>query len=174
MFDIHGHVYTNSSKSLSGLPCHSPRLSCYDFIEKTRSGIPSGFHRFMWNPLHETSTRSNTTSVILTMSNCTVTLRQTLKRFKYSHMDISHWWIQGEVSFSVQFLSFWCSFRQKSYQIRMHSSRMRTTRGSSRRGCLPQCMLGYTPPPQVWAWRPPGCDRQTCKNITFANFVCGL
>ena len=35
---------------------------------------------------------------------------------------------------------------------------MRTTRGSSHPwgGCLPQCMLGYTP--QVWAWRPPhGC-----------------
>ena len=22
-------------------------------------------------------------------------------------------------------------------------------------GCLPQCMLGYTHTPQVWAWRPP-------------------
>ena len=56
----------------------------------------------------------------------------------------------------------------------MHSSRMRTARGSSRpRGGLPQCMLGYTTPPGVgletpprcgprdslvWAWRnPPGC-----------------
>ena len=72
-------------------------------------------------------------------------------------------------------------------------------------GCLPQCMLGYTP--QAWAWRPPArtlnlppwygpgdpppdqtpqpplrygpgdppVDRMTdkCKNITFANFVCG-
>ena len=58
---------------------------------------------------------------------------------------------------------------------RMHSSRMRTARSSSRqsgRG-LPQCMLGYTnplpgcgprdppgmgletSPPRVWAWRPP-------------------
>ena len=39
---------------------------------------------------------------------------------------------------------------------RMHSSRMRTARSSSRQvgeGVLPQCMLGY--PPQVWAWRPP-------------------
>ena len=57
---------------------------------------------------------------------------------------------------------------------RMHSSKMRTARGSSHRGGLPQCMLGYThhhtpgvgletplPPgvgletPQVWAWRSP-------------------
>ena len=34
----------------------------------------------------------------------------------------------------------------------MHSSRIRNTRSSSHRGCLPQCMLGS---PQVWAWRPP-------------------
>ena len=51
---------------------------------------------------------------------------------------------------------------------RMHSSRMRSARSSSRLlgggACLPQCMLGYTPHrcgpgdiPQVWAWRPPGC-----------------
>ena len=31
---------------------------------------------------------------------------------------------------------------------------MRTTRSSSRRDGLPQCMLGYTAP-RVWAWRPP-------------------
>ena len=43
---------------------------------------------------------------------------------------------------------------------RMHSSRMRTARSSSRLlggGCLPQCMMGYPPgldTPQVWAWRP--------------------
>ena len=59
-------------------------------------------------------------------------------------------------------------------ETRMHSSRMRTARSSSRLlggGCLPQCMLGYPwvwtwrletapqdvaqRPPQVWAWRPP-------------------
>ena len=30
------------------------------------------------------------------------------------------------------------------------------------------------PPPWVWSWRPPPVDRMTdtCKNITFANFVC--
>ena len=36
-------------------------------------------------------------------------------------------------------------------QTRMHSSRMRTVRSSSRLswgGCLPQCMLGYQPTPQ--------------------------
>ena len=43
---------------------------------------------------------------------------------------------------------------------RMHSSRMRTARSSSRREGLPQCMLGYTPwewacrPPRVRAWKP--------------------
>ena len=42
-----------------------------------------------------------------------------------------------------------------AFATRMHSSRMRTARSSSRQlgGCLPQCMLGYTP--QVWAWRLP-------------------
>ena len=37
---------------------------------------------------------------------------------------------------------------------RMHSSMMRITHRSShlRGGCLPQCMLGYTP--QAWAWTP--------------------
>ena len=42
---------------------------------------------------------------------------------------------------------------------RMHSSRMHTARSSSRLlgGCLPQCMLGYTPPTQALVWRPPGC-----------------
>ena len=52
---------------------------------------------------------------------------------------------------------------EKYLKTRIHSSRMRTVRGSSRpRGGLPQYMLGYTPevwawrPPQVWAWRPPG------------------
>ena len=43
-------------------------------------------------------------------------------------------------------------------------------------GCGPGDPLSETPqpPPQVWAWRPP-VDRMTdtCKNITFANFVCG-
>ena len=48
----------------------------------------------------------------------------------------------------------------------MHSSRMCTSRSSSRlmawgRGCLPQCMLGYPPSPQVWAWRPPRCGLET-------------
>ena len=55
-------------------------------------------------------------------------------------------------------------------QTRMHSSRMRTVRSSGRRGvgvsargeCLPQCMLGYTPPWTEWL-----TDR--CKNITFAQ-----
>ena len=39
----------------------------------------------------------------------------------------------------------------------MHSSRMRTVRSSRRLlegGCLPQCILGYTPP-WVWTWTPP-------------------
>ena len=70
---------------------------------------------------------------------------------------------------------------EHSLNTRMHSSRMRTTRSSSRQpGGLPQCMLGYTltpmgvgletppgvgleaspgcgprTPPPVWAWRPP-------------------
>ena len=40
-------------------------------------------------------------------------------------------------------------------KTRMHSSRMRTARSSSRLvGGLPQCMLGNLPP-QVLAWRPP-------------------
>ena len=43
---------------------------------------------------------------------------------------------------------------QTQKETRMHSSRMRTTCSSSRRGGrLPQCMLGY--PPWVWAWKPP-------------------
>ena len=72
---------------------------------------------------------------------------------------------------------------------RMLSSRMRTAHSSSHLlGGLPQCMLGYTP--WVWAWRPlpakplnfptgcgpgdPPCRQtDTCRNITFANFVCG-
>ena len=42
----------------------------------------------------------------------------------------------------------------------MHSSRMRTARSGSHLlgGCLPQCMLGYTPrawDPQVLTWTPP-------------------
>ena len=57
-------------------------------------------------------------------------------------------------------------------------------------GCLPQCMLGYTPHLGLGLETPPGqtshlplgmgletppVDRMTdtCKNITFANFVCG-
>ena len=121
------------------------------------------------------------------------------------------------------------------FLTRMHSSRMRTARSSSRwmGGCLPQCMLGYTTPlgvgletprpnpstfplgvgletppgqtpealPWVWAWKParhagihtpletckacwdttfkacwdttPPGQTDTCKNITFANFVYG-
>ena len=52
---------------------------------------------------------------------------------------------------------------QDQYKTRMHSSRMRTARSSSRLlGGLPHHMLGYTYPPgvgletpQVLAWRPP-------------------
>ena len=40
----------------------------------------------------------------------------------------------------------------------MHSSKIRTTRSSSRLpgGCLPQCMLGY--PPRCGPGDPPGCE----------------
>ena len=41
----------------------------------------------------------------------------------------------------------------------MHSSRMRTVRSSSYllggRGCLPECILGYTPWAWAWTWTPP-------------------
>ena len=48
-----------------------------------------------------------------------------------------------------------CHRQTDARETRMHSSRMRTTCSSSHllRGCLPQCMLEYTP--QVWAWKPP-------------------
>ena len=51
-----------------------------------------------------------------------------------------------------------CGVKRPNFPLptRMHSSRMRKARGSSRpwgRG-LRQCMLGYTTPPWVWAWRP--------------------
>ena len=46
------------------------------------------------------------------------------------------------------------------FLTRMHSSRMRTARSSSRllgEGCLPHCMLGYTHPPGVGLETPPWC-----------------
>ena len=56
----------------------------------------------------------------------------------------------------------------------MHSSRMRTARGSSRLlgggGCLPQCMLGY---PWVWAWRPPGCGPADPPGVGLKTPRCG-
>ena len=46
-------------------------------------------------------------------------------------------------------------FSKLSNTTRMHSSRMRTARSSSRQAeGLPQCMMGSPP---VWAWRPPRC-----------------
>ena len=51
---------------------------------------------------------------------------------------------------------------------RMHSSRMRTARSSSRRGvCLSACwdtppwVWAWRPSPQVWAWKPPRPDPST-------------
>ena len=59
-------------------------------------------------------------------------------------------------------------FPDCSSQTRMQSSRMRTARSCSHqlgggKGGLPQCILGYPPPPRcgprdppwLWAWRPP-------------------
>ena len=50
------------------------------------------------------------------------------------------------------------------FKTRMHSSRMRTARSSSRLrgagGVCPSACLDTPPtlrPPRVWAWRPPGC-----------------
>ena len=85
----------------------------------------------------------------------------------------------------------------------MHSSKMRTACSSSHLlgggGCLPQCVVGYHPgcvsgdplgvgletlPQWLWVWRPamhagihtplsPCGQTDRCKNIIFANFVCG-
>ena len=67
-------------------------------------------------------------------------------------------------------------FCRKLHKQGMHSSRMHTAHSSSHllEGCLPQCMLGYTPwpgasqawgwtqpPPHVWAWTPSWPDPQT-------------
>ena len=55
----------------------------------------------------------------------------------------------GTMQFEAHFNLFY-------QQTRMHSSRMHTACSSSGPwGGLPQCMLGYPPSPQVWAWRPP-------------------
>ena len=84
---------------------------------------------------------------------------------------------------SVTFSSI-CLFANKAilfWKTRMHSSRMRTVRSSSRLlagVCRSACW--DTPPPPL-AWTPPGpgpghppCGQtDTCENITFANFVCG-
>ena len=45
---------------------------------------------------------------------------------------------------------------KKTQRTRMHSSRIHTAHSSShpQQGNLPQCMLGYTTPPWVWACRP--------------------
>ena len=56
----------------------------------------------------------------------------------------------------------------------MHSSGTRPVRSSSRLlgGCLPQCILGYTPWAWAWAWTPPSLawatpPRPGRENITF-------
>ena len=67
---------------------------------------------------------------------------------------------------------------KKEIWIKMHSSRMRTVRSSGRwrRGvcpggahgeCLPQCMLGYTPP----SWTEWLTD--ACENIILPQLRCG-
>ena len=74
-----------------------------------------------------------------------------LKRVQYQLSDI----------LSFEKWSRELCFNTFEIQKRMHSSRMRTVRCSSRRRgvsahgrCLPQCMLGYTPP--VWTeWQTP-------------------
>ena len=45
--------------------------------------------------------------------------------------------------------------KEDKYSTRMHSSRMRTDRSSSRQGGLPQCMLGYTHTPVCGPGKPP-------------------
>ena len=61
--------------------------------------------------------------------------------------------------------SFYINFYINVLATRMHSSRMSTARSSSpllQGGCLPQCMLGYSPccgpgDPPVVGLRSPGC-----------------
>ena len=62
------------------------------------------------------------------------------------------WRIQGGARDAplVQLVRFW----QKSWQTRMHSSRMHTAQSSSRRGVSASVHAGIDTP-QVWTWRPP-------------------
>ena len=109
----------------------------------------------------------------------------TITKFSYLQQDTNAV-ADPQYFLSVQFLSFSCSFLQKFDQTRMHSSRMRTARSSSRLG-------GGSPPGTPLRSRPsPGsrspCDQappgtrhpphrpdtppvnritDTCKNITF-------
>ena len=114
----------------------------------TPIGIPSVLCGI---PLHETSTKSTVTHIISTMSNCAVTLRQTLKRFKDSHIDMSHW--------QIQFLSFSCSIRQTSCQIIDFRPKLRGWQ---------------SPPPSFFVWEilsPPLCLSSHCYSMVFFESV---